>query len=110
MGVRHAHNRSIIPSSHALQEAHQTGVRNERPDVRFVDSTVVSHSFLPALASHGYSKMSRSVSEVSTAPRSFLPKWIEVKPVVRRKTRIVLQAFGVTLHPTLNVLSAVLAI
>src|SRR5437762_6812492 len=42
--------------------------------------------------------------------QSLVPKRIEVKPVIRRKARVMLQALGVALHPKLNVFGAMIAI
>src|SRR6266508_1014138 len=41
--------------------------------------------------------------------RNLVPKRIEVKPVVRRKAREMLQALSVALHPQLDLLGATIA-
>src|SRR6266496_3690198 len=42
--------------------------------------------------------------------RSLVPKRIEVKPIVRRNARVMLQALGVALHPQLDLLSPTIAV
>src|SRR5438132_2319301 len=42
--------------------------------------------------------------------RSLIPKGIKVKPVVRRKTRVMLQSLSVALHPKLGLLGATMPI
>ncbi len=37
MRIADAYDRSIIPLAYAIQQAHQTGVGNERTDLRFVN-------------------------------------------------------------------------
>src|SRR5580704_9841085 len=42
--------------------------------------------------------------------RSLVPKRIEIKPIVRRNARVMLQALGVALHPPLDLLSPTITI
>ncbi len=128
MGIGDAHDRSIIPLHDLVQQAHQTRVRDKRANFRFVDRGIVSHyassaRFFCQLTPTQHAKDTKGLVFLSTEffrvywcvswaalLLRFVPKRIEVKPVVRRKTRVMLEALGVALCPELNVFGAMIAI
>ena len=94
MRLGKANNRFVIPVEYAIQQTHCPGVRNQSADFRFVDRRVHSQT-----CQHRESQR-----------RHLIPKWIEIKPIVRCKPGVVFQAIDVTLNPPLYVFGAVVAI
>src|SRR5205814_8365188 len=93
MRITDAGNRPIVPLGYAIQQTHQTGVWDERADFRFIDRYCQPFFDLSC----------------QLRKRSIL-KRVEVKPIIRREARVVLPPLGITLHPTVDVLRAVIAI
>ena len=92
MRITDAGNRSVVPFDYAIQQAHQTGVWNERADFRLVDQHIVN------------------ASQACHPGGPLIPKRVKVKPVVRRKPHVMLQPLDIALRPMLDVAGAVIAI
>jgi hypothetical protein len=41
MRLTRAYNLFVVPAEHAIQKTHETGVRNERTDFRFIDRHIL---------------------------------------------------------------------
>src|SRR4029450_8079031 len=117
--VSDADNRSIIPMSYLVQQTHQARVRNQCANFWFVNRQNARHE---TDLSELLKMLERYIGAMHTAFLEPLklckvltwwslgPKRIEVKPVVRRMAREMLQALGVALHPQLDLLRPTIAI